>query len=94
VYVETDASDYVSSGILSQKDDIGVLYPVAFMSRKHTKAKYNYEIYDKELLAIVRCFEDWRLELEGAAFLVTVLSDHRNLEYFITTKQLSRRQVR
>ena len=94
VFVETDASDFVSSGILSQKDDAGVLHPVAFMSRKHTEAECNYEIYDKELLAIIRCFEDWRPELEGAAFPITVLSDHRNLEYFMTTKQLSRRQVR
>ena len=53
VFIETDASDFVSSGILSQKDNIGILYPVAFMSRKHTKAKCNYEIYNKELLAII-----------------------------------------
>jgi hypothetical protein len=94
VFIETDASDFVSSGILSQKDDAGILHPVAFMSRKHSEAECNYEIYDKELLAIIRCFEDWRPELEGAAFPITVLSDHRNLEYFMTTKQLSRRQVR
>jgi hypothetical protein len=39
----------------------------------------NYEIYDKELLAIVRCFEQWRPELEGAAFPISVLSDYKNL---------------
>lgn len=94
VFIETDASDYVSSGILSQKDDDGVLHPVAFMSKKHSPAECNYEIYDKELLAIIRCFEGWRSELEGAAFPITVLSDHRNLMYFMTTKQLTRRQVR
>jgi len=42
---------------LSQKDDDGVLHPVAFMSRKFDLAECNYEIYDKELLAIVRSFE-------------------------------------
>lgn len=94
VFVETDASDYVSSGILSQMGRDGVLHPVAFMSRKHSPTECNYEIYDKELLAIVRCFEDWRAELQGVAQPISVITDHRNLEYFMTTKQLSRRQVR
>jgi hypothetical protein len=57
-------------------------------------AENNYEIYDKELLAIVRCFEQWRPKLEGATFPITVLSDHKNLQYFATTKQLSHRQAR
>lgn len=94
VFMECDASDFVSSGILSQEDDEGVLHPVAFMSKKYDPAKCNYEIYDKELLAIVRCFECWRPELQGAHYPITVITDHANLRYFMTTKQLSRRQVR
>ncbi|KAG0153766.1 hypothetical protein PDIDSM_2421 [Penicillium digitatum] len=54
----------------------------------------NYEIYDKELLAIIRCFEEWRPELEGTPSPVKVITDHRNLEYFTTTKLLNRRQAR
>jgi hypothetical protein len=92
--VETDASDYVSGGILSQYDDDQVLRPVAFFSKKHNPAECNYEIYDKELMAIVRAFEAWRPELEGAAFPMKVITDHKNLEYFATTKQLSQRQAR
>lgn len=92
--VECDASDFVSSGILSQYDSDGTLHPVAFMSKKYDPAECNYEVYDKELLAIVRCFEDWRPELQGTAHQVTVITDHSNLRYFMTTKQLSRRQVR
>ena len=92
--VETDATDYVSAGILSQHDNEGRLHPVAFFSKKHTPAECNYEIYDKELLAIIRTFEEWRPELEGAAHPISVISDHKNLEYFMTTKQLNRRQVR
>src|SRR5271169_1965960 len=94
IVVETDASDYVSAGVLSQHDDNGVLHPVAFFSKKHSPAECNYEIYDKELMAIIRCFEEWRPHLEGAEHPVKVLSDHRNLEYFMTTKLLSRRQAR
>lgn len=92
--VETDSSDYVSAGVLSQPDKDGVLRPVAFFSKKLTAVECNYEIYDKELLAIIRAFEQWRPELEGNGPPVEVLTDHRNLEYYMTTKQLSRRQAR
>ena len=51
--VETDASDYVSASILSQHNDKEILHPVAFFSKKHSPAECNYEIYDKELLAII-----------------------------------------
>lgn len=69
IFIEADASDWVSSGILSQKDDEGNLHAVAFMSKKFENAEYNYEIYDKELLAIIRSFEGWRAELQGASYL-------------------------
>jgi transposase InsO family protein len=92
--VETDASDFVSAGILSQRDDDGILHPVAYFSKKHTSTECNYEIYDKELMAIIRCFEEWRPHLEGSAHPITVLTDHRNLEYFMSTKNLNRRQAR
>ena len=94
IIVETDASDYVSAGIMSQYDDEGILHPVAFFSKKHSPAECNYEIYDKELMAIIRCFEEWRPHLEGSGIPVKVLSDHKNLEYFMTTKLLNRRQAR
>jgi len=55
--VEADSSDYVTAGILSQPDEYGVLRPVAYFSSRLNPAKYNYKIYDKELLAIVRCFK-------------------------------------
>jgi transposase InsO family protein len=94
VIVETDASDYVSAGVLSQYDNDGILHPVAFFSKKHSPAECNYEIYDKELMAIVRAFEEWRPELQSVENPIQVLSDHKNLEYFTTTKLLNRRQAR
>ena len=51
--METDSSDYVSAGVLSQYDDDGILHPVAYFSKKHSVTECNYEIYDKELLAII-----------------------------------------
>lgn len=67
---------------------------MAFFSKKHSATECNYEIYNKELLAIVRCFEEWRPELEGTPSPDKVITDHRNLEYFMTTKLLNRRQAR
>jgi transposase InsO family protein len=93
VIVETDASDYVSAGVLSQYDDDGILHPVAFFSKKHSPAECNYKIYDKELMAIVRAFEEWRPELQSVENPIQVLTDHKNLEYFTTTKLLNRRQA-
>jgi hypothetical protein len=66
---------------------------VAFFSKKHTPAKCNYEIYDKELMAIVWAFKEWRPKLEGVLHPIQVLSDHKNLEYFISTKLLNHCQT-
>ena len=93
-YVETDSSDYVSAGVLFQEDDNGVLHPVAFFSKQMVPAECNYEIYDKELLAIIRCFKEWRPELERTAMPVKVLTNHKGLEYFMTMKKLTPRQAR
>jgi len=57
--VETDASDIASAGILSQPGPDGLLHPIAFFSKKHTSAECNYVIYDQELIAVVRTFEEW-----------------------------------
>lgn len=64
--METDASDTVVAGCLMQKDKEGRLQSVAYFSSKMSPAEANYDIYDKELLAIIRAFEEWCPELEGA----------------------------
>ena len=65
---------------------------MAYLSKKMSPQEYNYEIYNKELLVIVRVFEEWRPKLMGTLVKdsIKILSDHRNLEYFMTTKQLNR----
>ncbi len=68
-------------------------HPMAYYSRKLSLAKQNYDIHDKELLAIVAALEAWRVYIEGASKL-TILIDHKNLLHFITTKELNKRQVR
>jgi hypothetical protein len=89
IIVETDTSDYMSAGVLSQYDNDGILYPVAFFSKKYSLMECNYKIYDKELMAIIHAFEEWRPELQSVIHPIRVLSDHNNLEYFTTTKLLN-----
>ena len=92
--VETDASDRAIGAILSQQDEDGHWHPVAYLSRKMIPAEGNYEVHDKELLAIVDAFKHWRHYLEGARHEVLVLTDHNNLRKFMETTRLSPRQVR
>jgi hypothetical protein len=64
--VETDASGYATRAVLSQQDKEGKWHPCAFLSQSMAPAERNYDIYDKELLAIIRALEEWRHYLEGA----------------------------
>jgi len=91
--VETDASDFALGGVLGQKHD-GKLHPVAFFSKKLSGAPLNYPVHDKELMAIVEAFKEWRPYLSGTTHEVKVYTDHKNLTYFTTMKVLNGRQVR
>ena len=92
--IETDASDSVIAGIFSQLHLDGQWYPVAYFSKTIALAECNYEIHDKEILAIVKSLAEWRPELHGTAHRVKIYTDHKALEYFMTTKQLNGRQAR
>jgi hypothetical protein len=93
-YVDADASDCAIGARLQQPGPDGKLRLVACYARTMTPAEQNYDIHDKELLAIVMALKKWRVELQGARHQVTILSDHHNLQYFTTTKELTRRQAR
>jgi hypothetical protein len=81
--LEADTLGYVTGGVLSQYDDKGVLCPCVFFSQKNNLAEYNYKIYKKELLAIVKCICQWSIELQSIGRF-RVLIDHKNLIYFAT----------
>ena len=68
-------------------------HPVAFLSQTLHDAELNYDTHDKELLAIFEVFKAWRHYLEGSSTPIDIVTDHKNLEYFSTTKILTRRQV-
>ena len=92
--METDASDYALTAILSIVNDDNEIHPVSFHSCTFTTAELNYNTYDKELLAIFKAFKIWQHYLEGLAYSINVVMDHKNLEYFSTTKVLTQKQAR
>ena len=92
--VETDASDYALAAIISSRTPDGEIHPIAFHSRSFNSAELNYDTHDKELLAIFKAFKHWRQYLEGSGTSIDVITDHKNLEYFATTKILTRQQAR
>lgn len=93
IIIETDASDVAVGAVCSHSINKR-LHPIAFHSRKLSPAELNYEIHDKELLAIIEAFKIWRPYIEGAQLPVDVFCDHNNLRYFSSSKVLSRRQTR
>ena len=88
--VETDASDYALAAIITSRTPDGKIHPIAFHSRSFNPAEVNYNTHDKELLAIFEAFKHWRQYLEGSGTPIVVVTDHKNLEYFATTKILTR----
>ena len=66
VHVETDVLDYTIRVVLSQPDDKGKYQPVTYFSRRMTTPELNYDIHNKELLAIIKACQEWRVYLKGA----------------------------
>ena len=92
--MEVDALDYATGGVLLMECEDGLWRPVAFLSKSLNKMERNYEIHDKEMLAIIRGLEAWRHLLEGAQSKFEIWTDHKNLEYFMKAQKLNRRQAR
>jgi len=92
--VEADASNFATGGVLSVKCEDGKWRPVAYISKSLNEMEQNYEIHDKEMLAVIRCLEAWRHFLEGSHSKFEVWTDHKNLEYFMSNQKLNCRQAR
>ena len=89
--VEMDASDYATGGVLSTKYEDGKWRPVVFISKLLNTTEQNYKIHNKEMLAVIRCLEAWRHYLEGVKLGFEIWTDHKNLQYFMTSQKLNHR---
>ena len=78
---------------MSQPDANGIIYPIAFWSRKCISVECNYDIHDHEMFVIFECFKHWCHYLERIKYFVCVHSDHKNLEIFLSMKILNRYQA-
>ena len=92
--LETDASKVASGAVLRQHDDNGELRPCGFVSKAFNPTEQRYEIYDRELLAIIRGLQTFRQYLEGSPHPVVVWCDHKNLTFFRHARRLRPRQFR
>ena len=92
--MEVDASDYATERVLSMECEDGLWRPVVFLSKSLNETERNYEIHDKEMMAIIRGLEAWRHLLEGVQFKFEIWADHKNLEYFMKAQKLNWRQAR
>jgi len=94
IRVEADVSDYATGGVLPTKCKDGKWRLVAFISKLLNAIEQNYEIHDKEMLAVIRCLEAWRYYLERAKLEFEIWTDHKNLQYFMVSQKLNQRQAR
>ena len=91
--IESDVSLTMMAAVLRQQDVNGDWHPVAYLSQSLLPTERNYEIYDRELLTIVRALEVWRHYIMGGPHAVRILTDHKNLTYFRSPQKLNRRQA-
>jgi hypothetical protein len=87
--LETDTSDYTIGVVYSQPDNYNVLYPLSYFSGKLKDVELNYDIHDKELLAIVEALNKWSTYCKSTKHSIWILSDYKNLEYWQIKKDLN-----
>ena len=99
--LQVDASAYGVGAILSQEGDPTTLtpslkqqtkpalHPVAYYSATFTATKQNYNIYERELLAIMKALAHWRLYLGWTKVPFIIWTDHANLQYWKLPRNLN-----
>ena len=81
-HLEYNASNFTMGAVLSQQQEDGLFHPIGFMLKSFSDTEQNYQIHDKEMLAIMCVLEGWRHFLEGSNQKFEIHMDHKNLSYF------------
>ncbi len=92
--MEVDTSAIAISTVLNQKGEDGKTHPVAYYSKSFSTPERNYNIYDRELLAIVKALRQWRTYLLGSPHQITIYTDHSNLQYWKEPQKINQRVAR
>jgi hypothetical protein len=92
--IKSDASKIATGAVLTQLDSNGDRHPCAFISKILSPTERNYEIYDRELLGIIRALEGWRHYIQRSGHTMIIHSDHKHLTYFRTAQKLNWQQAR
>jgi hypothetical protein len=93
-YLEVDVSQYATGAVLSQKDDRGRMQIVGSVSHSFSPAERNYNIHDRELLAIIHGLRAWRHLFLSSPHVITIYTDHKNLTYYRHAQRITRRVAR
>ena len=99
-FLATDASAYGVGAVLSQEGELHprtkkpIQHPIAYYSATFTPTERNYDIYERELLAILKALEHWRPHLAATEIPVTILTDHANLTFWKNPRKVNRRVAR
>ena len=98
-FLQVDTSAYSLGAVLSQEGTTSamlakrskpVLHPIAYYSATFTLTERNYDIYEWELLAVIQSIVHWRCYLGWTKEPFTILTDHKNLQYWKSPKKLNR----
>ena len=102
-YLQVDASAYGVGAVLSQEGEFTtptlakrskpVLHPIAYYSATFTDTERNYDIYNRELLAVMKSLYHWRPYLGWTKEPFTIYTDHANLTYWKAPRNLDRRHA-
>jgi len=93
-FLEVDTSSFALGMVLFQKDEKEQRCDIAYFSKALTPPECNYDIWDREFLAIVVALRHWRHLLIGTRDPVVILTDHANLQYYRHPQKINRQVAR
>ena len=89
IIIKTDTINYALGVVMSQECENGCLHPAAFHSKKFKPVEINYDIQDKEMLAIVAALKEWKHMLKLCQEEFIAFIDHKTLSTLLHQRYYS-----